>query len=41
MGKTFKDKKEFKQKLRKFKEGQRPNKKTSKKYDERRIDFDD
>lgn len=41
MGKTFKDKKEFKQKLRKFKD-ERPNKKSeSKKRDDRRFDFED
>ena len=40
MGKTFKDKKEFKLKLRKFKDEERPNKKP-RKNNERRIDFDD
>ncbi len=40
MGKTFKDKKEFGQKSRKFKENNRP-KKIYKKYDKRRIEFDD
>lgn len=42
MGKTYKDKKDFKQNFRKFKENERSNKKKSKKYDEkRRINFND
>lgn len=41
MGKTFKDKKDFKAKSRKFKDNIRKIKKTSKKYANRKIDIED